>query len=148
MARTTWLRSVYSEVEVDRHSGLYEFNRSALFRDVSCPQLFAKVPPQPLVLAIALFQLLPKIHDHRWGPEQRPIYKLTALWCLKAAVAWPQSEKAHAGFRLFFSNPCINFPFPSSVTREYHPKILELLDPLQCNTPYLQPALPRVSGEA
>jgi len=108
---------------VDRHSGLYEFNRSALCRDVSCPQLFAKFPPLLLVLAIALFQLLPKIHDHRWGPEQRPISKLTALLFLKARVVSPQSDKLTQDFVCFFpihaSISLFHLPSLANITPRY-----------------------------
>jgi len=38
---------------------------------------------------------------------------------------WPQSDKAQA--ELFFSDPRINLFVPSSVTRDYYPKILERL---------------------
>jgi len=48
-----------------RYAGLYEFHRSALGRQVSHSELFAKIPSLPLVAEIALFQSLPKVHDDR-----------------------------------------------------------------------------------
>ena len=71
-------------------------------------------------------------HDHRWGSEQRPIYKLAALQCLKAPVLSP---------------PCINLFVPTSVTREYHPKVLERLHLLQCISAHLQTTLTWASWE-
>ena len=59
--------------EVAQHSELYEFQSCALCRKVSHRELFAKSQFLPLALGIALFQSLPKIHDHKWGSEQRPI---------------------------------------------------------------------------
>ena len=50
------------------------------------------------------FQSSPKIHDHRWGSEQRPIYKLKALRSLKAPVSSPRSNKAHAKVCLFYQH--------------------------------------------
>ena len=65
-------------------------------------------PQNPIfVLEIALSPSWPKTHDHRWGWKQRPILKLTALWCLIAPVLWPQSDEDHADC-ICFTNPCIN----------------------------------------
>jgi len=63
---------------------------------VNHQELFAKIVFLQLIPQIALFQSLPKIHDHRWGLEQRPIWKLIALQCLKATILWLQSNTAHA----------------------------------------------------
>jgi len=63
--------------------------------------------------------------------KQKLIEKLNALRCLKAPVLPPQSDKAHAELRCF-ANPCINLLVRPSVTREYHPKLFELLD-LRCS---------------
>jgi len=49
---------------------------------------------------------------------------------------------------VYFINPCINLLIPLCVTREYHVKVLELLDILQSDAAYLQRALAWVSGEA
>ena len=46
-----------------------------------------------------------------------------------------------------FTNPCINLFVPTSVTRKYHLKILELLHLLQCISAYLQNTLPWASWE-
>jgi len=42
---------------------------------------------------------------------------------------------------------CINLPVPSAITDEYHSKVLELPQLLQCIVAYLQHAMPCVSGE-
>jgi len=96
------------------------------------------------------FQSSPKIHDHRWGSEQRPIEKLKALRALKAPVLSPRSNKAHAERQncVSFTNPCINPFVPTSVTREYHPKVLERLHLLQCIFAHLQNTLSWASWEA
>jgi len=47
-----------------------------------------------------------------------------------------------------FTNPCINLLVLSSAIREYHLKILELLDQLQCITTYLHHILTWINGEA
>jgi len=41
-----------------------------------------------------------------------------------------------------FTNLCINLFVPTSVTREYHPKVFERLHPLQCISAHLQHTLP------
>jgi len=46
-----------------------------------------------------------------------------------------------------FTIPCINSLVPSSVTREYHFKLLELLHLLQCIAAHLQRKLVWVSRE-
>jgi len=95
------------------------------------------------------FQSSPTIHDHRWGSEQRPIEKLKALRSLKEPVLSPRSSTAHAEWQncVSFTNPCIN-PFVStSVTREYHPKVLERLHLLQCIFAHLQNTLPWASWD-
>jgi len=47
----------------------------------------------------------------------------------------------------YFANPCITLLIPSSVTRKYHPTVLELLHLLRCIAAYLQYTLPWVSGD-
>jgi len=44
-----------------------------------------------------------------------------------------------------FTNPCINPFVPTSVTRKYHPKVLERLNLLQCIFAHVQNALPWAS---
>ena len=56
--------------------------------------------------------------------------KRTALGCLKAPILWIQTSKAHTKLHLL-TFPCINLRVPPSVSRVYHPKILELLHLLQ-----------------
>jgi len=46
-----------------------------------------------------------------------------------------------------FTNPCINPVVPTSVIREYHPKVLEHLHLLQCVSAHLQKTLPWSSSE-
>jgi len=46
-----------------------------------------------------------------------------------------------------FTNPCTNPFFPTSVTRESHPKVLERLHLLQCISAHLQETLPWVSAQ-
>ena len=55
---------------------LYEFQSCALCREVSHRELFAKIPSLLLALFNSILQSLPKIHDHRWGSEQRPNWNL------------------------------------------------------------------------
>ena len=56
-----------------------------------------------------------KIHDHRWGSEQIPIQKLTALQCKTAPALWPLYEKAHAELHLLYQpvyqSPCSAFSY-------------------------------------
>jgi len=61
--------------KVPRHSVLYEFHScgTVLQSVTRHRELFANIPSLPLVLEIALFQSLHKIHDHRLGSEHRPI---------------------------------------------------------------------------
>jgi len=46
-----------------------------------------------------------------------------------------------------FSNLCINLFVPTSITLEYHPKVLERLHLLQCISAHLQKTLPWASWE-
>ena len=83
---------------------------------------FAKVPSMTLALEITLvrsiIQPLLRISDHRWGSKQRPIWKQTALGCLKAPVSSPQTDKAHTELCLvyqamyqYFSAFCVTLKF-------------------------------------
>ena len=74
----------------------------------------------------------------------RPIEKLKALRCLKAPVSSPRSNNDHAELQncVSFTNPCINPFVPTSVTREYHPKVLERLHLLRCSFVHMQNTLP------
>jgi len=47
--------------------------RCELCRSALRLKLFVNNSPLQLALLTALFRSLPKIHDHRWGSEQRPI---------------------------------------------------------------------------
>ena len=67
-------------------------------------QLFANNSSLLFVLLIAFFQSSPKNHGHRWGSQQRPIYKLKALRSLKAPVSSTRSNKAHAELRLLYQS--------------------------------------------
>ena len=49
--------------KVARHSGLYEFHRCPLCREVSHRELIAKILSLPLALGAVFFQSLSKIHD-------------------------------------------------------------------------------------
>jgi len=46
-----------------------------------------------------------------------------------------------------FTDPCISLYFPTSITREYHPKLLERLHLLECISAHLQNTLPWASWE-
>ena len=107
----------------DWHSRLYEFHSCALCREASRRKLFAKIPSMPLARKIPLFQPLLKIHHNRWGSEQRPIWKLTALRCLTASVLWPQSDRAHAN--------CFATPVHVPICVFYHSQIYFKI---QCQT--------------
>jgi len=79
--------------EMTQHSGFfYKLHSCALRRELSHCELLAKFPSLTFVSEIASFQLLPEIHGHRWGSEQRLILKLTVLRCFKAPVVWPQRD--------------------------------------------------------
>jgi len=73
-------------------------------------------------------------------------FKLIALRCLKTPVCDHRAIKLTQNYVCFF-NTCINLLAPSSVTRKYHPKVLELLDLLQLSAASLQRTLAWVSGE-
>ena len=69
-------------------------------------------------------QPLPEIRDCRWGSEERPIrnWQLCGVWkipfCDRRAI-----RLAHK--HVCFTNPCINVIVPTSVSRDYHPEVLE-----------------------
>ena len=84
--------------------GLYWFHTCALCHEVSYRELFANILSLPFVLSIVSFQSSLKTHDQRWGSEQRPIKKLTALWSLKAPVSSPRSNKAQAEMGLLYQS--------------------------------------------
>ena len=86
------------------HSGLCALHRCAFCREVSHRKFVANIPSLQIAHGIVLFQSLTKSYDHRWGSEQRPIYKLTASCCLKAPVLWPRNDKGRC---VFFTKPCI-----------------------------------------
>jgi len=102
------------------------------YREVSRREQFTKILFLTLALEITLFQSLPKIHDHRWESEK--IWQLCGVWklpfCDHRAIKLTQNC-------VCFTNPCINLLVPSSVTREYHTKVFELLHYLQCIAAYL-----------
>jgi len=79
--------------------------------------------------------------------EQRPIKSQTSVRCLKAPFLSPQRYKAHAESHLFYQCIIYLLIVPPSVTREYQPKILELLHVLQCIAAHLQHTLPWASGD-
>jgi len=108
---------------------------------------FTKIQSLQLAREIALIQSLPKIRDLRWGSEQRAIYKLAALMCLKA-VLWTRAIKLTQNC-VCFGNPCTNLLVSSFVTREYHPKVVEFLHLLHCRilTPYTDSAFWRDNGD-
>ena len=113
--------------EVARHSRLNKFHSCALRGEISRRELFAKIPSLPLVLEIAFFQSLARIHDYRWGSEQR----LTALRCLKTPVLWSRSLEVHAILCLLHQ---VAYQYPCSIfhaTRKCHLKLLESLGLLQ-----------------
>jgi len=71
-------------------------------------------------------------------------WQLCGVWklpfCDHSAIKLTQN-------RVCFTNPRIKLLVLPSVTRECHPKVLELLDLLQCIAAYLQRTLPWVSGK-
>jgi len=115
-----------------RHPGLHEFHSCALCREVRRRELFARIPSLPLALGAVFIQSLPKVHSHEGRSEQRPVIFMNwnLLFCDHRAIKLTQN-------RVCFINPCISLLIPSSVTREYHPEVLEFLHlphllPLTC----------------
>ena len=74
-----------------------------------------------IVLFCVYLLLLPNNHNHSYGSEQRHVWKLRALRCLKTPVLLPQSTKAHAELRLLYQS-VYQSPCWPSVTREYQLK--------------------------
>jgi len=60
---------------------------------------------------------------------------------MKTPILWTQNDKAHTDLCVSLANPCINILAPPSVTRKYHPNVLELLHLLQCIAAHLQHTL-------
>ena len=113
-----------------RHSGRYEFHYCALCREFSHRQLFAKIPSLRLVLGIVFVRTLLKIHDNRSASEQRPIKNWRFPFCNNRAITANQKCV------------CFTNPVPPSITRKYHPKVLERLHLLNCIAACLQRTLP------
>jgi len=63
---------------------------SCTFLQSATPWTLCKSQCLSLVLEIALLQSLSKIHDRKLRSDQRPIRKMTALWCLKPLILWTQ----------------------------------------------------------
>jgi len=76
--------------------------------------------------------------------DQFKNWKLCGLWKLpfRHHGAITLTQKC-----VWFTNPCINSFVPTSVTREYHPKVLERLHLLQCISAHLKNTLPWASWE-
>ena len=110
------------------------------------PWTLCKNPSLPLVFELTLFQSYPKIYDHRWRSEKKRFQKwqLCGVWKLPF---YDRRAIKHTQNCLCLTNSRINLPVPSSVTREYHPKVLEVLHLLQCIAASLQHALDWFSGE-
>ena len=74
-------------------------------------------------------------------------------WDINVKYYWNRPPKLTgwirtcAELRYSFTKPCINAFVPTSVTREYHPKVLERLHLLQCIFAHVQNTLPWVSWE-
>ena len=65
---------------------------------------------------------------------------------LKLCGLWILPFRNHGAIKLTqncvcFTNPCINLFVPTSVTLEYHPKVLECLHQLRCISTHLQNTL-------
>ena len=91
----TIVAGIFGFGKLGRHSRFYEFHCSALCHDVSRSEIFAKMSSLLLVLEIAVFQSINKIHEHRWRLEHRPIWKPTALRWLNVPILWTWNNKAH-----------------------------------------------------
>ena len=101
------------------HPGLYGFQTCALCHKCHTENFLQISRLCRLFFKTVFFQSSPKIHDHRWRSEQRPIWKLKALWSLKALFHNHGALKPTQSC-VYVTNPCINCFVPTSVTREYH----------------------------
>jgi len=106
-----------------------------------------KLQSVSLVLEMELFSHCPRfmnIVEDR-NKDRLKNWRLCGVWKLPCCD--------HRGIKLTqncvcFINPCVSLLVPDSVTRAYHPKLLQLLDlMLQCIAAYFQHALSWVSGE-
>ena len=102
-------------------------------------EFFIKYLSVSPALEIAFLRSLSKIHDpdHKWGSEQRCVFnrKLFIVWKL------PYSDYRTLKLMLYcicFTNLCVNVFVLLSSTRDYHPKVPEHLDLLQCIAAHLQ----------
>ena len=124
---------------MSRHSRLYEFTSCALCREAPCPQLFANIPNLPLVLSIALFQSLSKIHDHSWKFKTKTDLQIDGFVVLESSCCLTAERQSSRRISFVFCQSVQPYPlFPPSVTLECLPRILELLDLLQCTATYRQ----------
>jgi len=88
-----------------------------------------------------------KARDHRWRSEKRPN---AVTYCFSTFSSLQLCDHRTMKFTqnyICFTNPCINLLVLSSVTREYHPKILELFGLLQCIAVYVLPPPNWIFGE-
>ena len=109
---------------------------------MSHQELFANIPSLPFVLLIAFSQSSPTVRFVTTGEDRNKYqfknWMLCGLWKLPfrhhGAIKFTQNCSC-------FINPCINAFVPTSVTREYHHKVLERLQLLQCISAHLQNTL-------
>ena len=78
-----------------------------------------KIPYLSLTLGIVFFRSLSKIHDHRWGLEQRLIY-MTDSFAVFESSCFVTTERWSSRKIDFALSIRVSFFVPSSVAREYH----------------------------
>ena len=131
----TWPNHLCWDLSIRRTTGLMLKD----FRISELRTLFNSVTPSILRKNLILdactcdrtLWSLPKIHDHTWERGQILFWKLRALPFLTILVSWqPNSESSNYCTSLAYSG--IQFLALPSDTRKRNPKILELLDLLQC----------------
>jgi len=115
---------------------------------VSHQELFANIPSLPLVLLIVFFQSSLTARFVATGEDGNIDRFKNWMLC----GFWKPPFRHHGAIKITqncvcFINPCINSFVPTSVTRDYHPKVLERLQLLQCISAHLQNTLPWVSWE-
>jgi len=130
--------------KMGQHSRFSEFHSCTLRCKVSRRELFTIIPS--LALEIALFRHYRRFmttgedrNKHRLNNGQ-----LCGVWKLPFCHHRPIKLTQNC---IWFTKPCIDLLAWSSVTREYHPKVLELLNLLQYTAAYWQCTLAWVSGK-
>jgi len=116
--------------EVTWHLGIYGFQTCAFCHEVLHRELFTNIPSLLLVFWQYFFSRHLRFMTTGEDRNKNPFKN----W--KPCVPWKRTFRHHETIKLTqncvcFTNPCINPFVPTSVTGEYHPKVLERLHLLQ-----------------